>query len=308
MNKIFSKIGLAVLLLAGTTSLTSCEENDFDMIGTSSNQEPYVTSQTSVGEVNATILEVKERFCSNSATATFFRNDKNFYSHVDEDIVITGVVVANDISGNLYQTLLLRNIEPSGEDQCIILGVKNTCLYPYFQLGQRIKVNLKGLYVGNYSKVPTIGQPYFTSSGNLRLGAMLLGKCATNVELVGQPNPACPECQPIERTPEWLRATANRTYLNFPQLVTVTGTLAEADGTATYAPEELQDAGYAVDRTITNTANNTKVTLRTSTDSPIAFEVMPQEECRFTGILTYYSEWQVQLRTLDDVKPVNEQN
>ena len=78
MNKIFSKIGLAVLLLAGTTSLTSCEENDFDMIGTSSSQEPYVTSQTSVGEVNATILEVKERFCSNSATATFFRNDKNF--------------------------------------------------------------------------------------------------------------------------------------------------------------------------------------------------------------------------------------
>ena len=190
MNKIFSKIGLAVLLLAGTTSLTSCEENDFDMIGTSSNQEPYVTSQTSVGEVNATILEVKERFCSNSATATFFRNDKNFYSRVDEDIVITGVVVANDISGNLYQTLLIRNMEPSGEDQCIILGVKNTCLYPYFQLGQRIKVNLKGLWVGVYSQVPRIGQPVKSSWDNLNLGPMLFELLRENVELVGRPDPS----------------------------------------------------------------------------------------------------------------------
>ena len=293
MKKQFATIACILLAACG---LTACMDDHDEP-----NTDGYlITSPVSLGEVNYSIAQLKQD------KASLFTQTQSF-EEIKEDKILEGVIAANDCGGNLYQTLLLRQIDGES-DQAIILKVKTTWLTPYFPLGQRIKVNLKGLYVGNYSKVPTIGQPYFTSSGNLRLGAMLLGKSATNVELVGQPNPACPECQPIERTPEWLRATANRTYLNFPQLVTVTGTLAEADGTATYAPEELQDAGYAVDRTITNATNNTKVTLRTSTDSPIAFEVMPQEECRFTGILTYYSEWQVQLRTLDDVKPVNEQN
>ena len=336
MNKIFSKIGLAVLLLAGTTSLTSCEENDFDMIGTSSNQEPYVTSQTSVGEVNATILEVKERFCSNSATATFFRNDKNFYSRVDEDIVITGVVVANDISGNLYQTLLIRNMEPSGEDQCIILGVKNTCLYPYFQLGQRIKVNLKGLWVGVYSQVPRIGQPVKSSWDNLNLGPMLFELLRENVELVGRPDPSAPELVPINLTgtegDAWLRASDNRAYYNTPRLATIQGSIREVkdanrdkldygsdpdlpetygkaeelspNGKKIFAPYTLHDKGMAVDRTIELYSNNSTVSLRTSTKIDLSYEELPEDGRNYTGILTYYDKsWQIQVRDLGDIIP-----
>ncbi|MGM9694852.1 MAG: DUF5689 domain-containing protein [Alloprevotella sp.] len=335
MNKIISKLGLAVLLLAGTASLTSCEENDFDMIGTSSNQEPYVTSRTSVGEVNATILEVKERFCSNSSTAYFVRNTSNFYSPVTEDIVITGVVVANDISGNLYQTLLLRNIEPSGEDQCIILGVKSTCLYPYFQLGQRIKVNLKGLWVGVYSRVPRIGQPTKSSFGNLNLGPMLFELLRENVELVGRPDPNAPELVPIDLTgtegDAWLRAEANRKYYNTPRLATVQGSIREVkvgnrdkldygsetdvpecfgkpeelspNGKKIFAPYNLHDAGMGVDRTIELYSNNSIVSLRTSTKIDLSYKELPEDGRNYTGILTYYDNWQIQLRDLGDIIP-----
>lgn len=169
-------------------------------------------------------------------------------------------------------------------------------------MGQRIKVNLKGLYIGVYSKLPKIGQPYYTSSGNLRLGPILLQLCQTNIELVGKPEPSCAECQPIERSPEWLRASENKTPQNYPQLVTVKGTIAEADGKAIFAPEELQDAGYGVDRTLTNAVNNTKVTIRTSTKNDIAFTIMPQGEHSYTGLLSIYNNWQIQLRSVDDIK------
>lgn len=278
-------------------SLTACMD-DYDEPNT---DDYLITSPTSIGDVNYSIAELKQ------AKSSLF-GQTNAFEQVKEDLILEGVVAANDCGGNLYQTLLIRQIDNSKaaddptRDQAIVLAVKHTWLTPYFPLGQRIKVNLKGLYIGVYSKLPKIGQPYYTSSGNLRLGPILLQLCQTNVELVGKPDPTCAECQPIERSPEWLRASENKNALNYPQLVTVKGTLAEADGEAIFAPEELQDAGYGVDRTLTNEVNNTKVTIRTSTKNDIAFTVMPQGEHSFTGLLSVYNNWQIQLRSVDDIK------
>lgn len=43
------------------------------------------------------------------------------------------------------------------------------------------------------------------------------------------------------------------------------------------------------------------MTLRTSTQNNIAFTVMPQGENTFTGMLSYYSGWQIQLRSVNDI-------
>ena len=288
---------LLALALSSVLGLTACMD-DYD----EPNTDGYlITSRESIGEVNYSIAQLKQ-----DRSSLF--SQTNAFEQVQEDRIIEGVVVANDCGGNLYQTLLIRHIDeskPEGDadrDQAIVLGVKHTWLTPYFQLGQRVKVNLKGLYIGCYSKLPKIGQPYYTSSGNLRLGPMLLQLCATNVQLVGTPDPSCAECQPIELSPEWLRTTAYRNYKNYPQLVTVKGTIQEADGEAIFAPESLQDAGYGVDRTLVNSENNTKVTIRTSTQNDISFTVMPQGEHSFTGLLSYYSNWQVQLRSVNDIQ------
>lgn len=278
-------------------SLTACMD-DYDEPNT---DNFGVTSPTDIGEVNSSIAELK------SGKSDLF-TQSNAFEAVTQDVIIEGVVCANDAGGNLYQTLLLRHIDTSKpendplRDQAIVLAVKNTWLTPYFPIGQRVKVNLKGLYIGCYSKLPKIGQPYFTSSGNLRLGPILFELCRTNIQLVGKPDPTCAECQPIERDPVWLRASANQNYLNYPQLVTVKGTLQEADGEAIFAPDELKDAGYGVDRTLTNSVNNTKVTIRTSTQNDISYTVMPQGEHSFTGLLSYYSNWQVQLRSVNDIQ------
>ena len=310
MKKIYSTLLLGCLAVL---PFTSCM-NDLD----DPNTDGYIiTSPTSIGEVNSTIGEVKDTYCAASAP--------NFYTKINEDIIIEGVVVANDKSGNLYQTLMLRDIDKNtGSDQGIVLSVKNTCLYPYFAIGQRVKVNLNGLYAGCYSKVPKIGQPYKTSRGNWRLGPILLQLCKTNVELVGKPDLNAPELVPVVPTDDWLRASANRNYKNVPMLVTVKGTIDEVQGDAAnkaekgelsgkveplpkiFAPQALYDAGFAVDRTISLLSNNTNVTLRTSTKNSISFLPIPSDVRSYTGMLTYYKSWQIQLRGVEDINPTIE--
>lgn len=321
MNKVFLNI---LGLTLGLFAVTACMD-DHDAPAIPDEGSPVVTSPVSVGKVNTTIGELKDRYCASADDADESRNASNFFSKVKDSICIEGVVVANDEGGNLYQTVMLRNIDAAtGTDQSIILAVKNTCLYPYFSLGQRVKVQLKNLYVGCYSKVPRIGQPYWSSQGNLNLGPLLLEKCATNVELVGKPDKNAPELTPVVPAASWLSGSANQTYKNVPMLATVSGTIKEAQGDAAnepetgevtgdveplpkiFGPEALHDKGFGVDRTLNVKGVSKALTIRTSTQNPVAFMKLPSDERAYTGILTYYSGWQMQVRSVKDVSPAIE--
>lgn len=300
----------SLLSLALFMPLTTSCMNDFD--------EPdikdfTITSQTSVGEPNISIGDLKHKYCSSNAGATYSRNSSNWEFKVEEDLVFEGVICCNDGPyGNLYQALTVRSIGADGSDQAIEVAVKNTCLYPYFAIGQRIKINLNGLYVGVYSRSPKVGYPYFTSSGNHNLGPIPMEMCATNFELIGTPDPTLPECQPVDRTGEagydWLRASANRTIDNYPTIAIVEGTFVDGDDVSILAPDELEDAGYAVNREFalktSNAGNTTKMIVRTGTGNEISHLVMPKDKVvRLTGWLTYDSfdsKWQINLRDTKD--------
>lgn len=326
--KFLSILAVAALgLFTATSCMDDHDEPDVDGF--------LVTSRTDIGEVNASILDVKERYCVDASKADYSRNSSNFYTKVTDDVIFEGVVCANDISGNLYQTLLLRNIDSSkpasdpAHDQCIILAVKSTALYPYFRLGQRVKVNLKGLYAGIYSKTPRVGMPTKSSAGNINLGPMLFELLSKNVQLVGTPDANAPELTPLDKTDAegkaWLRASANKTYLNTPILATVRGDIKEASaenrdvlekGTASdvlnkvetvsangkkiFGPYELHDDGYGVTRSI-QLGNGSTVDVRTSTKNRVSFVELPETTRSFTGILSYYSNWQIQFRDTDDI-------
>ena len=281
-----------------------------------------MTNPSDIGEVNASILDVKQRYCADASSSDYSRNSSNFYTKVKEDVIIEGVVCANDISGNLYQTLLIRNIDNSkadtdpAHDQSIILAVKSTALYPYFKLGQRIKINLKGLYAGCYSKTPRIGMPTVSSAGNINLGPMLFELLATNVQLVGTPNASAPELTPIDKTDAegkaWLRASANKIYQDASaenRDVLEKGTSSDvlnkvetvsANGKKIFGPYELHDDGYGVTRSL-QLGNGSTVDIRTSTKNRVSFVELPENTRSYTGILTYYSNWQIQLRDTTDI-------
>lgn len=307
MKKIFSLFAAAMMAFALTSCLDQYDEPDV---------KDYVITATNIGEPNYTIASMKEKFSSQMST-------NNTFKQVNEDIIFEGVIVGNDISGNLYQTLIVRSIESTpgaADDQCIQLGIKNTFISPYFPLGQRIRVNLNGLYVGNYSKTPKVGQPYYTSAGNLRLGPMLFQMCGTNIQLVGQPNLNAPELTPLERSVAWFKDSKNQNYKNSPMLAKATGVIKEMQGNKKerpstgelsgdveplpkiFAPKALYDAGYAVDRTLITSAG--EMTIRTSTQNDIAYLPLPADSRTYTGVFSFYSGWQIQLRDVDDIDPM----
>lgn len=294
--------------------MSSCQ-NNFDDVDVT---DFIVTSPTSVGTPNISIGELKQNYCASNSGATYSRNSSNWEFRIDENLVIEGVICCNDGPyGNLYQSLTIRSIDEYG-DQAIDVAVKNTCLYPYFPIGQRIRINLKGLYVGAYGKSPKIGYPYFTSSGNHNLGPIPFEMCATNFELIGKPDATLPECQPIDRTGEegydWLRATANRNIDNYPTIVTVEGTFVDGDDVSILAPKDIQDDGYGVNRDFAlktkNSGNTTKMIVRTGTGNEISNIVMPKgKTVRLTGWFAYDSfdnKWQINLRDTKDFVIVEE--
>ena len=283
-----------VAALIAACALTACMDNtDEPAVGSND-----VTCQTSVGEVNTTIAKIKTAYASKL-------NTKNVFERVDTNLVFEGTVVANDVSGNLYQTLVLRDIRSDGSDQCLQVGIKNTHLSPYFPLGTHVRVNVKDLYIGNYSCVPKVGQPYYTSAGNLRLGPILMECCKTNIQIVDALSGKQVEelLTPIEADASWLKQNLDINHT--PSLATVEGTLEAADGDLTFAPYEEHDDGYGVNRTL-KLDDGTSVTVRTSTRNEISFAVMPTGRVRVTGMLTYYgTDWQISMRDLADLEIVD---
>ena len=310
---------LSMFLLGGilTAPFTSCMGDEDDP-----NTDGFIiTSPTSIGETNTTIGQIKDSLCANSNDAEFSFGAANFYTKVKNDLIFEGVVVANDEGGNLYQTLMLRDIDEKGGDNSIVLSIKNPFLSPFFSMGQRIKVNLKGVYVGCYGYMPKIGQPYKTSKGNFRLGPMLMQLCATNVELVGKPNLNAPELEAVDLTTKGIKGL-EKSYKTVPMLTKLQGTMDDVQGfkkdvpaigeksgkpeqlPKIFAPEVLYDDGFAVNRDMTLDAGHSKVILRTSTQNPIAFLPIPEDSRSYTGILSYYGrDWQFQLRSVKDIDP-----
>lgn len=296
MKKIFH-IGVLTLMMT-VIALSACMD-DHDAPDVSNYS---ITKETSVGDTTISIRNLKEKYES-----VFTQN--NAFTMIEDDEIVEGVVVANDKGGNLYQTLMLAQYDATYDvvdpARGIVLAVKSTCLYPYFAYGQMVRVNLKGLYVGCYSKLPKIGQPYYTSSNNLRLGPMLFELCKTNIYLVGKPSDYINKIKPFEikdDSHEMFHQTSYQNYHNAPMLVTVTGKFVLGDDETILAPDELKDAGMGVDREFK--IGSATITVRTSTQNDVAFLKMPKKEVQLTGVLSFYDGWQLQLRSVDDMKIV----
>lgn len=320
MNKIF----YSVLSVAMSIMIVSCYDNIDDP--DTSDFVKQIQSGEPIPEANTTIRHIKLTYCSNNGKVErpaswqndsihFSRNTSNWETRIQEDLIIEGVISVNDGPfGCLYQLLQVRNIDPAtGDDQAIDVMVKNPCLYPLYPVGQRIRINLKGLYAGAYSRSPRIGYPYYTSSGNHNLGPIPLQMFEQHIQLIGTPDTTVAECKCIDRTgtegDAWIRSSENRVATNYPTIATVRGVFLEADGVSTLAPDSLEDAGYGVNRTLKLLSNNSTMMVRTNTGNECSHIVMPKDTVELSGWFTYDSfddKWQINLRNPSDLKIIHQ--
>lgn len=259
----------------------SCEEFTED--------DPTFDYSAYAQEVNYTIEEIKADYATTIANSSFKK--------VEEDKVFEGYVVANDISGNLYQTLVVRN-----GDAAIVVSVNTNSLFATYPVGTHVQVNLNGLYVGGYGAMAKIGQPYYTSSGNLRLGGMLTQMAETNITIVGF-NEGADEVEPYLIDESFLKTADKDDWA--PMLVKIEdvyirGLVVNGERRLVYATADDADSGNGVNDTII--VGSTKLIMRASTYADFAYDTIPTGKVDIYGVLTRYSStWQLQFRDINDI-------
>ena len=267
-------------ILALSLFATSCM-NEFDKPLFS--EVPFGNNE--IGAATHTIAQLKEKY---NSTIT-----GNSVQQITEEIVIEGVVVANDESGNVYKQFIINDATGA-----MVIGVNDVGLYAMVPKGQRVRIACKDLYIGGYGKMAQIGGLY-----NGKVGRMNRYVYPQHVRLIGIPDPTQEEMQPTVIDASFFTNENKNTLAKFVRLENVS--ITEANGTETWAPEEKKNSSNVVERNIK--MGNTKVVLRMSTYADFANEAIPTGNLNINGVMTRYNDyWQFVISHTTDIETVNE--
>ena len=256
---------------------------------------PY--GNNSLREKNViSIADLKTQFASvvNSST--------DAYKLIEKDMMIKAVVTGNDVSGNIYNQVSVQ--DASG---AIIIAINGSGLSGYLPVGQEILVNLKGLYIGSYKKLPQIGGVNTKlSDGSLGMGKIERAIWNEHFKIL---NPGEADASTVVPEEFDLTKLTDAAYMeaNVCKLMTLKKVkFASANGTNVWAPGDTNTSLELINAE-TGKKISSNLVVRNSGYSKFANEVVPQGVFDITGILTrYYKKdkdtWQIVLRSTDDLK------
>ena len=256
---------------------------------------PY--GNNSLREKNViSIADLKTQFASvvNSST--------DAYKLIEKDMMIKAVVTGNDVSGNIYNQVSVQ--DKSG---AIIIAINGSGLSGYLPVGQEILINLKGLYIGNYRKLPQIGGVNTKlSDGSLGIGKIERAIWNEHFKIL---NPGEADASTVVPEEFDLTKLTDAAYMeaNVCKLMTLKKVkFASANGTNVWAPGDTNTSLELINAE-TGKKISSNLVVRNSGYSKFANEVVPQGVLDITGILTrYYKKdkdtWQIVLRNTDDLK------
>lgn len=240
------------------------------------------------------IADLKTQF------ATIINSD-NGYKLIEKDMMIKAVVTGNDVSGNIYNQVSVQ--DASG---AIIIAINGSGLSGYLPVGQEILVNLKGLYIGSYKKLPQIGGVNTKlSDGSLGIGKIERAIWNEHFKIL---NPGEADASTVVPEEFDLTKLTDAAYMeaNVCKLMTLKKVkFASANGTNVWAPDDTNTSLELIDAETGKKISSSNLVVRNSGYSKFANEVVPQGVFDITGIFTRYNNtWQIVLRNTDDLKSV----
>ena len=297
-----------ILLALTTLFMASCMDKDWDAPSEEVAMDSYGNPNLQATNVK-TVAELKTIY------ATEIKDGKMTQITQPTQIIVT--VTGNDLGGNLYNEVAVQDDEGTP----ILVEINQGGLYGYLPVGQRILIELKGLYVSGYRRQAQIGGVYKTGS----IGGVERFEWVNHFKILGAeeiPTPVEVTVGGTATQVELIRVD-NGEKLDLAKdcgrLVTIKNVeIQAADGKNTYAPSNSSEvAGNGVSRAFKGINSDYKdgktgLVLRTSIFAEFANEVMPMGKVNVTGILTRYSYdnknlenncWQFLMRTIDDIEP-----
>jgi len=196
---------------------------------------------------------------------------------INDGIIISGVVSANDESGNYYKAFILQD-ETGG----IEVDIDQADLYTTYGLGQKVFIKCQGMYLGEYYGLLQLGYSVNSTIGNLP--ATLISSHIYPESLPGK------NVQPVTLT---IPELSNR-YISC---------LVKLDSVHFIEAGQMfaVQTSSGTNRTIVDNNGNT-LTLRTSKYASFASNAMPAGNFDLMGILSIYnSEYELYIRDLNDI-------
>ncbi len=265
MNKIF-KLVIAVILVASIGTFSACKKTFDNPPGAS---DPAIVA-------NKTIKDLKAMHTTAGA-----------YDVINTDIIISGVVVADDKSGNFYKQLYIQ--DSTGGLQ-ILLDANS--LYGTYPVGRRIFIRCNGLCISDYNGTMELGvKALIAGSPSLEgIPSNIISRYVVGGSLN---NPVVPTVVTLGQ----LTTGMQDKYLG--SLIKLEG-FAFASLNVTYSDTSVYKS--TVNRDIKNCTNQT-VIVRTSAYSNFAAQKVAQGRGSITAIYTTFGTTkQLIIRDTSDVK------
>ena len=270
-------------LLTTALLLSACSMNQFDDLTFTDGSFPYGNNAIPADAPITSIQALKtEKYPQLFQSSSLYNYQ---YTTVVEDLYISGRIVSNDESGNVYKTIAIAD-----ETGAVVIGVNATGLYSFLPMGQKVIISLKGLDFGAYSNMPEVGKAFMSDKYGLQLGRISQKDFEQHIRLIGSPEPSA--IAPEEMTEAKLKSLKATDYPRYVILKDVTF----ADGGQPYAPND----GATEDRYIS--VGSQKVDCRMSSYANFAQSIIPTGRVNVTGLLTLYgSTKQLLVRVADDI-------
>jgi hypothetical protein len=265
MNKIV-KLLMAVIIIAASGTLSSCKKTFDNPPGPA---DPAIVANTSIKTLKA------------------LHTVSGAYNVITSDIIISGVVVADDKSGNFYKQLF---IEDSTGGLQVLLNASS--LYGTYPVGRRIFIKCNGLCITDYNGTMELGIKANVAGvpSNQGIPGNLIDQYVIGGSLN---NPVVPHVVTLAQ----LTTNMQDKYLG--SLIQLDG-FAFANLNATYSDTSAYKSTVNLD--IKNCSNQT-VIIRTSAYANFAGERVAQGRGSIYAIYTTFgSTKQLLLRDPDDVK------
>lgn len=297
------KLNIITALILGMAAFTSCQNSGWDAEINRNYQigNDTITERPASQVISIAALKEKYKNVMNSTT--------NTTALIEDDLQLQVRVVTNDREGNLSQMIVVTDGDRNNPKENLIINIADNDIWSYLKVGQKILVNLKGLYFGGLNGVPKIGYPKEKYSGGadikpdgiIRIDFMTRYMWYDHFKMVGEPDESLlPPVVPL--------GSSFDAYKDCSRLVYVEGTFANNDGKTKLADHNKVTSTYnAVSETFTTTSGE-KVIITTSTYADFSAILIPTGKVRVYGVCdysTYEKCWEVQMRYASDIVPLD---
>jgi hypothetical protein len=268
---------LAALLLVTVVSITGCRKKA-DIPLDAATYDPGLTDPSL--KVTGTILKLKQM------------QGANLNYTITDDIVIAGIVTADDRGGNFYKQIMIQDSTAG-----IALLIERSGLYNDFPVGRKIYVRCKGLVMSAYGGFKQLGYSFDETKNIVGIPSSLI---TSVIAKANYPNPL-----PIKHVTLFdLKSTANiNSDAMMGSLVVLDSNMqfVESQAGPTYAQAPTFSSG--TDRFLEQCFNASTIVLRTSGYCKFAGEPWPKGRGSMAAIYSRYNNTaQLLIRDLNDVR------